>query len=223
MSATGRSLRDRNRARVRAEIVSAARRLFLRYGYAATSVEQVAEAAGVSPRTVFRHFPRKEDLVFHRHAEEIGRFRRLLDEQPPERPALDALLDALLGLLQLERDEAEPDGGQLLELLDREPELARRDELLVADHHAAVLGFLRGRLARAGGRGATGGAKAGGARGDLGRTAEQRAELLAGCFMGALHAARRLVLVQPQTPPREHLAAAIEMLRALDWPEPASR
>lgn len=214
MSATGRSLRDRNRARVRAEIVSAARRLFLRYGYAATSVEQVAEAAGVSPRTVFRHFPRKEDLVFHRHAEEIGRFRRLLDEQPPERPALDALLDALLGLLQLERDEAEPDGGQLLELLDREPELARRDELLVADHHAAVLGFLRGRLASPGGRGATGGAG-----GELAAAAEQRAELLAGCFMGSIHAARRLVLVQPQTPPREHLAAAIEMLRALDWPD----
>lgn len=214
MSATGRSLRDRNRARVRAEIVSAARRLFLRYGYAATSVEQVAEAAGVSPRTVFRHFPRKEDLVFHRHAEEIGRFRRLLDEQPPERPALDALLDALLGLLQLERDEAEPDGGQLLELLDREPELARRDELLVADHHAAVLGFLRGRLASSGGRRPTGGAG-----GELAAASEQRAELLAGCFMGSIHAARRLVLVQPQTPPREHLAAAIEMLRALDWPD----
>lgn len=211
MSATGRSLRDRNRARVRAEIVSAARRLFLRYGYAATSVEQVAEAAGVSPRTVFRHFPRKEDLVFHRHAEEIGRFRRLLDEQPADRPTLDALLDALLGLLQLERDEAEPDGGQLLELLEQEPELARRDELLVADHHAAVLGFLRGRL---GG----GAADDRAATGELDAAAEQRAELLAGCFMGAIHAARRLVLVQPQTPPREHLAAAIRMLRGLDWP-----
>lgn len=209
MSATGRSLRDRNRARVRAEIVSAARRLFLRYGYAATSVEQVADAAGVSPRTVFRHFPRKEDLVFHRHAEEIGRFRRLLDEQPADRPTLDALLDALLGLLQLERDEAEPDGGQLLELLEQEPELARRDELLVADHHAAVLGFLRGRLGDGGG----------GAAGELDAAAEQRAELLAGCFMGSIHAARRLVLVQPQTPPREHLAAAVAMLRGLDWPD----
>lgn len=194
VDATRPTLRDRNRARARAEIVAAARRLFLRYGYARTSVEQVAAEAGVAPRTVFRHFPRKEDLVFHRHAEELGRFRRLLAEQPPERPALDALVGALLGLLQLER-EPEEGRGEMLELLEREPELQRRDEALVADHHAAVADFLRARGA-----------------------SEQRAELLAGAFMGVIGSARRLVRLQPQTEPREHLSAAIELLRALDWP-----
>jgi AcrR family transcriptional regulator len=196
VAATRPTLRDRNRARARAEIVAAARRLFLRYGYARTSVEQVAAEAGVAPRTVFRHFPRKEDLVFHRHAEELGRFRRLLSEQPADRPPLDALVAALLGLLQLER-EPDEGRGEILRLLKREPELQRRDEALVADHHAAVAEFLRGRGA-----------------------GEQRAELLAGAFMGAIGSARRLVHLQPQTEPRAHLAAAVELLRGLDWPAP---
>ncbi|MTD45207.1 TetR family transcriptional regulator [Conexibacter sp. W3-3-2] len=43
------SVRERNRERVRDEIGSAARRLFLRQGYAATTIEEVAEEAGVSP------------------------------------------------------------------------------------------------------------------------------------------------------------------------------
>ncbi|MDW5595704.1 TetR family transcriptional regulator [Conexibacter stalactiti] len=198
MAATRPTLRDRNRARARAEIVAAARRLFLTYGYARTSVEQVAAEAGVAPRTVFRHFPRKEDLVFHRHAEELGRFRRLLAEQPPQRPALDALVDALLGLLGPDAGDTGDttgDRGEMLKLLEREPELQRRDEALIADHHAAVADFLRERGAD-----------------------QQHAELLAGAFMGAIGSARKLVHVQPQRPPREHLTAAIELLRGLDWP-----
>jgi AcrR family transcriptional regulator len=172
--------------------VRAARELFLTQGYAATSVEQVAEAAGVAPRTVFRHFPRKEDLVFHRHGENVGRFATLLAEQPADRPALDALIAALLDMLRL--DEG-PSDGAMLRLLEREPELQRRDAALVADHHAAVVAFLQARGAD-----------------------PQRAELLAGAFMGAMHAARKLVNLQPQTPPAEHLAAAAELLRGLAWP-----
>jgi AcrR family transcriptional regulator len=186
------TLRDRNRARARAEIVEAAHRLFLTQGYAETSVEEVAEAAGVAPRTVFRHFPRKEDLVFHRHAEQVGRFGTLLAETPRDVPPLDALVRALLAMLRL--DEG-PSDGAILRLLDREPELQRRDAALIADHHAAAVDFL------------------------ITRGADQRrAELLAGAFMGAVGAARRLVLLQPDVPPREHLAAAVDLLRGLDWP-----
>lgn len=192
MSDARPTLRDRNRARARAEIVAAAHRLFLTQGYAETSVEEVAEAAGVAPRTVFRHFPRKDDLVFHRHAEQVGRFAALLAETPGDVPPLDALAYALLKMLRL--DEG-PSDGAILRLLDREPDLQRRDAALVADHHAAAVEFLRARGA------------------DLGR-----AELLAGAFMGTVGAARRLVLLQPEVPPREHLAAAVGLLRGLDWP-----
>jgi AcrR family transcriptional regulator len=186
------TLRDRNRARARSEIVTAAHALFLAHGYAETTVEQVAEAAGVAPRTVFRHFPRKQDLVFHRHGAQIGRFAELLAEQPDECPALDALIAALVAMLSLEDGHAD---GAILRLLDREPELQRRDAELIADHHVAVAAFLRSRGA-----------------------GPQRAELLAGTFMGAMQAARRLVNLQPDAAPVAHLQAAVDLLRGLDWP-----
>jgi AcrR family transcriptional regulator len=56
-------LRERKKARTKASIQEHAVRLFRAQGYDATTVEQVAEAAEVSPSTVFRYFPTKEDLV----------------------------------------------------------------------------------------------------------------------------------------------------------------
>ena len=58
-------LRDRQRADTRQRIQRQALRLFTDRGYDATTVNDVAAAAGVSAMTVYRHFPTKEDLVLY--------------------------------------------------------------------------------------------------------------------------------------------------------------
>jgi AcrR family transcriptional regulator len=63
-SSTG-GLRERKKARTRAAIQEAALRLFGQQGYAATTVQQIAAAADVSERTLFRYFPTKADTVLY--------------------------------------------------------------------------------------------------------------------------------------------------------------
>jgi len=56
-------LRERKKAKTRAAIREHALRLFREQGYAGTTVEQIADAAEVSPATFYRYFPTKEDVV----------------------------------------------------------------------------------------------------------------------------------------------------------------
>jgi AcrR family transcriptional regulator len=56
-------LRERKKAATRAALQRHALRLFQQQGYDATTIDQIAGAAQVSPATLFRYFPTKEDLV----------------------------------------------------------------------------------------------------------------------------------------------------------------
>ncbi|AQS90346.1 MULTISPECIES: TetR family transcriptional regulator [Gluconobacter] len=56
-------LRQRKKDRTHAALVREAMRLFSTYGYEETSVDEIAEAAQISRRTLFRYFPGKADII----------------------------------------------------------------------------------------------------------------------------------------------------------------
>jgi AcrR family transcriptional regulator len=59
-------------------VVAAALDLFAAHGFEATSVEQIAQAAGVSRSTFFRQFGGKDDVVFADHDALLARIREHL-------------------------------------------------------------------------------------------------------------------------------------------------
>jgi AcrR family transcriptional regulator len=58
-----RMTRAESKERTRQRLLAQAQRLFRERGYAATSLEQIAEAAGVTKGAIYGHFASKEDLM----------------------------------------------------------------------------------------------------------------------------------------------------------------
>jgi AcrR family transcriptional regulator len=87
------TLRAHRRAETQRAIQAHAVRLFAERGYDATTVTDIAEAAGVSPMTVYRHFPTKEDLVL------IDQHGRLVAERVAASPAAQPLVRRIGGAL----------------------------------------------------------------------------------------------------------------------------
>jgi AcrR family transcriptional regulator len=91
-----RSLRDRKKERTRHELMAAAVRLFAERGFEATTVDDIAAAADVSPRTFFRYFPSKVDALFADIEERQVRMQRALDERPEGEPLLETVRRVVL-------------------------------------------------------------------------------------------------------------------------------
>lgn len=86
--------REIARDAVRASLSNAARVLFETNGIDATSVEAIAEAAGVSSRTFYRHFESKEDLALAWLDDPGPAFRQSLRDRPADEPIWVALRHA---------------------------------------------------------------------------------------------------------------------------------
>lgn len=90
--------REQNRLRTHNALVQAATRLFQEQGYEATTVRDIAAAAGVGERTFFRYFPSKESLVVQQVRETIPLLAAAIRKRPAEEPPLVALREAVLDL-----------------------------------------------------------------------------------------------------------------------------
>lgn len=74
--------RERKKAATRKNISDVATRMFLERGFDEVSIREVADAADVSPTTVFAHFPQKEALVFDEDDEQRDRLVAAVRERP---------------------------------------------------------------------------------------------------------------------------------------------
>ena len=99
------SLRERKKARTREAIINAALDLFERDGYDNTTIEDIAAAAEVSPRTFFRYFESKLDLVMTRTDSHSDDFGPLLAARPAGEGLLEALREILLSQLDAQMED----------------------------------------------------------------------------------------------------------------------
>jgi AcrR family transcriptional regulator len=82
-------LRERKKVHLRTTIQREAIRLFSEQGFEATTVEQIAEAAGISPATFYRYYTSKEDSVVSDEYDPI--FVQSLMERPSDEPLIDSV------------------------------------------------------------------------------------------------------------------------------------
>jgi len=96
----GEGLRQRKKRLMRQQLSDTATRMFLDRGFDAVRVAEVAEACGVSEKTVFNYFPTKESLVLDRLEAMVASLRTGLADAavPPVQAALAILDHELAGM-----------------------------------------------------------------------------------------------------------------------------
>ncbi|MEV0332856.1 TetR family transcriptional regulator [Nocardia sp. NPDC050717] len=130
-------------AQFRLTVVDQALRLFAERGYEATTVDEIAVAAGISRRTFFRQFRSKEDVIFADHE-----FQLALAAESLERSAgdpWDAVCEAVVGVFERFtqwRDIA----ARRYQVVRRVPALREREIVTVFRYERLFTDFLRERL-----------------------------------------------------------------------------
>src|SRR5215831_14335299 len=100
LAGPGEGLRERKKRLMRQQLSDTATQMFLERGFDAVRVAEVAEACGVSEKTVFNYFPTKESLVLDRLQTTVESLRTGLADPavPPVQAALVILDRELTGM-----------------------------------------------------------------------------------------------------------------------------
>lgn len=128
--------------RFRLGVVDEALRLFADQGYEATSVDEIAEAAGISRRTFFRQFRSKEDVIFADHEAQLVAAQEYLQKSPLD--PWDAVCEAAVQVFERFtrwRDIAE----RRYHVVRRVPALRDREIVTVFRYERLFTDYLRER------------------------------------------------------------------------------
>jgi AcrR family transcriptional regulator len=99
-------LREKKAQRNRDRIVSEALALFARDGYEQTTMESIAEAAELSPSTLYRYFPSKDLIVLERFTSFSEQFSNVFAKFSLDHPVDEALAEAIVTVLMVEDERA---------------------------------------------------------------------------------------------------------------------
>ncbi|TDC18149.1 TetR family transcriptional regulator [Streptomyces sp. 8K308] len=89
------------RLKVRRQLAAAAMELFATKGYEATTVDEIAAAAGVARRTFFRHFRSKEEAIFPDHDDTLERAKAVLDAAPAHENPIDTVCRGIKEVMKM--------------------------------------------------------------------------------------------------------------------------
>jgi AcrR family transcriptional regulator len=191
MSDQATGLRERKKQATRDALVRAGLELFGERGYDETTLAEIADAAGVSTRTIFAYFPSKEDILFS----SVERMRDALARALEERPAGVDAFSALREFILVSAPQKTELDCRLAEAITGDPTLAI--------HRRARIGKLQEVLASAIAR-------------DLGVGADDRRPQIAAASLTAAFEVLELN-AQPgewRPPTREEIATAIDPVLA---------
>ncbi|MFI1240585.1 TetR family transcriptional regulator [Nocardia sp. XZ_19_231] len=130
-------------AQFRLTVVDQALRLFAERGYEATTVDEIAVAAGISRRTFFRQFRSKEDVIFADHEFQLASAQEFLEGAGGD--PWEAICEAVIGVFERFtqwRDIA----ARRYQVVRRVPALREREIVTVFRYERLFTEFLRGRL-----------------------------------------------------------------------------
>ncbi|MEP9415643.1 mycofactocin system transcriptional regulator [Gordonia sp. VNQ95] len=129
----------------RAQISATAIDLFTTIGFEETSVEDIADAAGIARRTLFRYFPSKNAIAWGDFDAHLDELRHLLADIPDDLPIADAVTRALVAFNTVPPQGA--DGHRRrMQLLLGVPSLQAHSMLMYADWRHVIAEFCAHRL-----------------------------------------------------------------------------
>jgi len=126
------SLREQHAHATRERILVEATALFIQHGFNATTVDEIAERAEVSPRTFFRYFATKEALLFHDFEDRVASIREGIVQRPTEEDPARSLVAVLVAMIA-DLDQSPQQRALMVRLIAERPALMAYQRSVLSD------------------------------------------------------------------------------------------